>query len=193
VHLHDVDDHVDSCLTAYDELARLRDEGVVGAIGIGSNLVEPVRHLIDRARFDAFLLAGRYTLLDASGQALIEVAQSRGIDVVAGGVFNSGVLATWPQAASTYGYQPADAAIMGRTAEIAAICARHGVPLAAAALQFVLRNAAIATVLIGPRTVDQLEANVAAAELEIPRSFWSGLEGAGVIPASSSAHSLERT
>jgi D-threo-aldose 1-dehydrogenase len=183
VHLHDCENHLDRCLDAYAELARLRGAGVVGAIGIGSNLVEPVRHLIDRARFDAFLLAGRYTLLDASGGALIEAAHARGIAVVAGGVFNSGVLAAWPQPAPTYGYQPADRFVVERTAHIAAICEHHRVPLATAALRFVLANAAITTVLIGPRTVDELEEIVTATEARIPQSLWSDLVDARVIPA----------
>ena len=185
VHLHDPEDHLDACLDAYAELARLRDEGIVGAIGIGSNLVAPVRHLIDRARFDTFLLAGRYTLLDASGRALIDAAHARGIAAIAGGVFNSGVLAAWPQPAPTFGYQPADAAIIERTARVAAVCARHRVPLAAAALQFVLANPAITTVLLGPRTVAELEASLAAAEHRIAPSFWLELVDAGIIPADS--------
>ena len=183
VHLHDAENHLDRCLDAYAELVRLRDAGVVGAIGIGSNVVAPVQHLIDRARFDAFLLAGRYTLLDASGRALIEAAHARGIAVVAGGVFNSGVLAAWPQPAPTYGYEPADGRIVERAAKIAAIGARHDVPIAALALQFVLANAAITTVLIGARTVAEFDANVAATECRIPRACWSELADAGVIPA----------
>jgi aryl-alcohol dehydrogenase-like predicted oxidoreductase len=185
VHLHDTEDHLDACLVAYAEIARLRDAGIVGAIGIGSNLVAPVQHLIDRARFDTFLLAGRYTMLDSAGRTLIDTAHARGIAVVAGGVFNSGVLAAWPQSAPTYGYQPADAAVVERTARIAAICARHGVPLAAAALQFVLANPAITTVLLGPRTPAELEANVEATECDIERSFWLDLADADVIPPDS--------
>lgn len=183
VHLHDAEDHLDACLDAHAELSRLRDDGVVGAIGIGSNLVAPVKALLDRARFDAFLLAGRYTLLDASGGALIGSASARGVAVVAGGVFNSGVLAAWPQPAPTFAYQPADAAIVERTARIAAICAHHGVPLAAAALQFVLANPAVTTVLLGPRTVAELDANLAAADYAIPDALWSDLATAGAIPA----------
>jgi D-threo-aldose 1-dehydrogenase len=181
VHLHDAEDHLDTCLEAHAELARLRDEGVVGAIGIGSNLVEPVEKLLARARFDAFLLAGRYTLLDPSGGALIASARARRIAVVAGGVFNSGVLATWPQAHPTFGYEPADSSIVDRTARIAAVCARHGVPLAAAALQYVLANPAIATVLIGPRSVAELDANLAAAEHPIPAALWADLAREGVV------------
>lgn len=182
VHLHDVEDHLDSCLDAYDELARLRAERVVGAIGIGSNLVEPVEHLLDKAGFDAFLLAGRYTLLDQSGAALIERAHGRGVAVVAGGVFNSGVLAAWPQPAPTYGYLPANTDVRERTARIAAICERHRVPIAAAALQFVVAQPAITTVLIGPRSVGELQANLDAIRFTIPDAFWSALEDARLIP-----------
>jgi D-threo-aldose 1-dehydrogenase len=181
VHLHDVEDHLDRCLDSYGELAALRDEGVVGAIGIGSNLVEPVEHLLESADFRTFLLAGRYTLLDQSGAALIRRAHERGIDVVAGGVFNSGVLAAWPQPAPTYGYLPATADVLGRTAAIAAICARHRVPIATAALQFVLANPSITTVLIGPRSVGELQANLDALHFAIPDAFWSALEDARLI------------
>ena len=181
VHLHDAEAHLEACLEAHAELERLRAEGIVGAIGIGSNLPRPVQQLIDRAPFSAFLLAGCYTLLDQSGRALIESARARGIAVVAGGVFNSGVLAAWPQPAPTFGYAPASATIVERTRRIAAICDRHGVPLAAAALQFVLAQPAITTVLIGPRSVAELEANLAAARWDIPDALWSALEQAGII------------
>ena len=178
VHLHDAENHLDECLTAYGELARLRDEGVVGAIGIGSNHVEPVQALLARAKFDAFLLAGRYTLLDTSGRALIDDAHARGIKVVAGGVFNSGVLARWPHPAPTFGYEPASDGVLARTAQIAAICERYEVPIGTAALQFVLANPATDTVLIGPRSVAELEANLAAVDQPIPDALWDALSRA---------------
>src|SRR5205085_12267319 len=86
VHLHDAEDHLDACLEAHGELTRLQNAGLVGGIGIGSNLVAPVTQLLERAHFDAFLLAGCYTLLDTSGRALIEQANARGVRVIAGGV-----------------------------------------------------------------------------------------------------------
>jgi D-threo-aldose 1-dehydrogenase len=183
VHLHDAENHLDRCLDAHAELVRLRDQGAVGGIGIGSNLVAPVQQLIDRASFDAFLLAGCYTLLDTSGRGLIEGAKQRGIAVVVGGVYNSGVLAAWPQSAPTFGYLPAEADILERTARIAAVCARHAVPLAAVALQFVLAQPAIQTVLIGPRTVAELETNLASTELQIPAALWTELVAGNLIPA----------
>jgi D-threo-aldose 1-dehydrogenase len=185
VHLHDVEDHLDRCLEAYGELARLRDEGVVDAIGIGSNLVQPVEHLLDRANIGAFLLAGCYTLLDQSGAGLMHGARERDIAVVAGGVFNSGVLAAWPQPEATYGYLPATTDVLARTARIAAICDAHCVPIGAAALQFVLANPSITTVLIGPRSVSELHANLDALRLPIPDALWSALEEAHLIPRGS--------
>lgn len=185
VHLHDAEDHLAACLDGRDELARLRDREAVGGIGIGSNLPAPVQHLLACASFDAFLLAGCYTLLDQSGRSLIERAHARGVRVVAGGVFNSGVLAAWPQPAPTFGYRPAAAGVLARTERIAYICAQHGVPLAAAALQFVLAHPAIDTVLLGPRTVDELDANLDAIALTIPDALWSDLVAAHAIPADS--------
>lgn len=184
-HLHDVEDNLDRCLEAHGELARLREEGLVGAIGVGSNLVQPVEHLLERTDIDAFLLAGCYTLLDQSGAALIERAHERGIAVVAGGVFNSGVLAAWPQPEATYGYVPATIDVLARTAKIAAICDVHRVPIGAAALQFVLANPSITTVLIGPRSVGELHANLDALRLPIPDGLWMALEDDHLIPRGS--------
>ena len=175
VHLHDVENHLDDCLDAHRELVRLRAEGAIGGIGIGSNLPGPVATLVDRAPFDAFLLAGCYTLLDTSGRALIQDAHARGIRIVAGGVFNSGVLAAWPQPAPTYAYAAAPAAVLERTKRIAEVCLRHRVPIGAAALQFVLAQPAITTVLLGPRTVAELDANLAALRVEIPEALWADL------------------
>jgi D-threo-aldose 1-dehydrogenase len=185
VHLHDAEDHLDRCLEAHATLAVLRADGVVGGIGIGSILVEPVATLLDHARFDAFLLAGCYTLLDTSGAALIEDAHARGIRVVAGGVFNSGVLAMWPQPAPSFGYQPAPADVLARTSLIAAVCAGFDVPIAAAALQFVRAHPAVTTLLLGPRSVDELGANLDALAMSIPDALWDALEDEGVIPRGS--------
>ncbi len=175
VHLHDAEDHLDAALEAFDELALLRDEGVVGGIGIGSNLVAPVRALLGARRFDAFLLAGCYTLLQQDGEALIGDAQREGIAVVAGGIFNSGILAAWPPTDPTFGYRPAGREALARTARIAEACMRHDVPLGTAALQFVLANPAITTVLLGPRSVAELDASLAAVEHGVPPALWAEL------------------
>ncbi|HEX4883698.1 MAG TPA: aldo/keto reductase [Casimicrobiaceae bacterium] len=192
VHIHDAEAHLDAALDAHAELLRMRAEGIVGTVGIGSNLVAPVAWLMEHAPFGAFLLAGRYTLLDPSGRALIERAHAHGVRVIAGGVFNSGILAAWPQP-STFDYGEAPPSVVARVARIADVCARHGVPLAAAALQFVLAHPAVTTVLIGPRTVAELDANLAGARVPIPDALWSDLEAAGLIDAGAprpDAHAL---
>jgi len=182
VHVHDAENHLDVCLEAWNTLDALRDEGVVCGIGIGSNLPQPVATLLERAQFDAFLLAGRYTLLDQSGAALFARASALGVRVVAGGVFNSGVLAAWPPTSATFDYVTADPPIVERTGRIAAICAKHGVPLGAAALRFVMRHPAVTTALIGPRSVAELEQNLAAAAHPIPDVLWVELRAAGLLP-----------
>jgi D-threo-aldose 1-dehydrogenase len=109
------------------------------------------------------------------------------VRVVAGGVFNSGVLAAWPPTsptAPTFDYVPADAQVVERAGRIAGICAKHGVPLGAAALQFVMRHPAVTTVLIGPRSVAELDQNLAAAEHRIPDVLWVELHAAGLLPES---------
>jgi D-threo-aldose 1-dehydrogenase len=181
VHLHDVDNHLDSCLDAYAELARLRDERVVAAIGIGANATAPVATLLAHARFDTFLLAGCYTLLDQRGAKLMEDSARAGIAVVAGGIYNSGILSRWPPVAPTYAYQPATPAIVERAARIAAACALHGTTLPAAALQFVMANPSITTVLLGPRSVDELEQNLAAATAPLPPRLLEALDRDGLL------------
>jgi D-threo-aldose 1-dehydrogenase len=182
VHLHDVDNHQDECLQAYHALAELRERGVVDDIGIGSNLVAPVQQLLSRERFDAILLAGCYTLLDQGGAALLEETARRGIKAIAGGVFNSGILAAWPQDEATFGYEIADENVRDRTASIAAICHRHDVPIAAAALQFVQAHPGVSTMLIGPRSVQELDADLAAIRHAIPDALWADLEASSLIP-----------
>jgi D-threo-aldose 1-dehydrogenase len=182
VHLHDPDDHLDEAFEAHDELEALRAEGRVGAIGIGSNHVSPVRHLLGSRRFDAFLLAGCYTLLDQDGDALIREAAARGVGVIAGGIYNSGVLAAWPPANATYAYRPAGPEVLARTGRIAATCDRYGVPLGTAALQFVLRHPGIRTVLLGPRTPDELERTLDAANAQVPEALWRALAEERLVP-----------
>lgn len=181
VHLHDVEDHAEQCLEAYHALAELRAGGMLGAIGIGSNFVAPVRELIAREAFDAFLIAGCYTLLEQSGACLLDEARARGIRAVVGGVFNSGILAAWPQDRPTFGYRAADESVARRTGQIAAVCERHGVPIAAAALQFVHAHPGVATTLLGPASVDELDANLAALSHPIPDALWEDLAASSLI------------
>jgi D-threo-aldose 1-dehydrogenase len=171
--VHDPDDHFDEALAgAYRALARLRDEGVVRAIGVGMNQSRLLCRFAREADSDCFLLAGRYTLLDRSGaDELLPLCVERGIAVIAGGVFNSGVLA----GGDTYDYESASSDVLQRVEGLHAACAGWGAPLPAAALQFPLRHPAIATIVVGCRTPDEVAEDVRLLEQELPPALWQEL------------------
>jgi D-threo-aldose 1-dehydrogenase len=168
---------------AYRALHDLRSEGVIGAIGVGMNGVEPLLQFARAGDFDCFLLAGRYTLLEQNGlDEFLPVCAERDIGVVVGGVFNSGILATGPSARRVWhNYVAADEGVIQRVGVIEAVCARHGVPLPAAALQFPLAHPAVATVIPGMRSAAEVAANLAAATVPIPESLWQDLRDQGII------------
>jgi D-threo-aldose 1-dehydrogenase len=171
--IHDPDDHADDALAgAYPALERLRAEGVVGAIGVGMNQWEIPARFVRETDIDCVLLAGRYTLLDRSGEReLLPLCAERNVDVIAAGVFNSGVLA----GGGHYDDAPAPPEVLERARRLAETCARHGVPLEAAAVQFPLRHPAVTRVLVGCRSAAEVEEDVRLARLELPAELWSDL------------------
>jgi D-threo-aldose 1-dehydrogenase len=181
--VHDPDEHEHAALTgAFPALRRWRDEGVVHAIGAGMNQAPMLARFVREADVDCVLLAGRYTLLDHSGlDELLPLCDLEGVDVLAAGVFNSGLLAN-PVAGAPFFYAPAPADVVARARALDAICARHGVPLTAAALQLPIAHPAVSCVLTGARTVDELRSNVADFERPIPQELWGDLRRARLIP-----------
>ncbi|HEY3085029.1 MAG TPA: aldo/keto reductase [Candidatus Dormibacteraeota bacterium] len=177
LHIHDPDDHFAEAISgAYRALDRLRSEGSIRAVGAGMNQSAMLARFAREANFDCFLLAGRYTLLDREGATeLLPLCVERGIAIIAGGVFNSGILAD-PRPGAKFNYQPAPAALVKRARELSAACVRHGVELKAAAIQFPLRHAAIASVLTGCRSVGELEENVRMFQAQIPDELWPELD-----------------
>lgn len=160
---------------AYRALDRLRSEGMIRAVGAGVNQVEPFMRLASETELDCCLLAGRYTLLDSSAAAeLLPFCKRRGIGVVIGGVYNSGVLAR-PAAGATFDYTPAAPEIIDRVHRLEATCARHGVPLKAAAVQFPFHHPAVTAVLIGSASRDEVEENVRMIETPVPTELWKQL------------------
>ncbi|CAM5243788.1 aldo/keto reductase [Streptomyces tanashiensis] len=184
VYLHDPDDHAAEALgQAYPELARMRDEGTVGAIGAGMNQARLLARFVRETDIDAVLLAGRYTLLDQGGLAEpLPLAADRGVGVVIGGVFNSGLLAD-PRPGASFDYAAAPPGPLARALDLRTVCERHGVPLRAAALRFPAAHPAVASVLIGLRSA--AEAHDAAAMLDhpVPDALWAELKGRGLLPA----------
>jgi D-threo-aldose 1-dehydrogenase len=182
--VHDPDDHLDEALDgAFVALAELRRDGVVGAIGAGMNWSAPLTYLVERAELDCVLLAGRYTLLDqGSLDDLLPAAAERGVSIVAGGVFNSGVLAD-PKPGATYDYAPASDEVMARATRLQQLCGDHGVPLAAAALQFTLAHPVVAAVVTGAKSPTEVEQNVEAVRTPVPAELWATLIEEGLIRA----------
>ncbi len=181
LYIHDPDDHEDEALTvAYPALNELREQGIVKAIGAGMNQSRIPTRFVRETDVNAILLAGRYTLLDQSGnEDLLPACLERGASVVIGGVYNSGLLAD-PKPGATYDYAEAPPELVKRAQELGEICASHGVPLKAAAIQFPLAHPAVATILTGARSVDELDENITMMEYEIPDALWSDLAAAGV-------------
>lgn len=176
LHIHDPDDHFDEALTgAYRALDRLRKEGSIKAVGAGMNQAEMPARFAREADFDCFLLAGRYTLLDRTGALeLLPLCEERGIAIIAGGVFNSGILAN-PGPGATFDYRAAPADLVRQAERLHATCERHGVELKAAAIQFPLRHPAVASVLTGCRSVAEVEENVRMFQVPIPDALWPEL------------------
>jgi len=182
--IHDPDNHWDAAIgEAFPALARLREDGVIGAIGAGMNQAEMLTRFAREGDFDVFLVAGRYTLLDHDAvPELLPECLARGIGVVVGGVLNSGILAD-PRPGSRFNYSEAAPAVVERAARLAAVCERYGVPLKAAAVQFPLAHPAVATVLAGARSVEHLDEFPRLLAQPIPADLWAELRHEGLLPA----------
>ncbi|WP_055716240.1 aldo/keto reductase [Streptomyces torulosus] len=180
--LHDPDDHADQALReAYPALERLRAEGVIGAIGVGMNQSALPARFLRETDIDMVLLAGRYTLLEQDSLAeLLPEAAARGRSVVIGGVFNSGLL-TAPRPGATYDYAPAPQPVLDRALRLLAVCERHDVPLRAAALRFPFGHSAVASVLTGARSSQEVRDTVEQLRRPIPAALWDELRAEGLL------------
>jgi D-threo-aldose 1-dehydrogenase len=166
----------------YRALDELRRAGDLGAVGLGVNEWEVCLEAMERGAFDCFLLAGRYTLLEQGALArFLPACEARGISVIVGGPYNSGILASDPGPGSRYDYAPAAPEILDRARSIAAICRSHGVPLQAAALQLPLLHPAVASVIPGARSKAEVEANAAFVRHPVPQALWGDLKSAGLL------------
>jgi D-threo-aldose 1-dehydrogenase len=187
--LHDIGAHVhgtaagDVLEQALDEalpaMWELKTAGAARAIGLGVNEWQVCDEVLAHTDIDTVLLAGRYSLLDQSALPFLDRASARGVSVMAAGVFNSGLLA----GGTTYDYAPADAALVARRDCIEAICARHGVPLPAAAIRFAQAHPAVERVVIGWRSAREVEQAVAWSRTAISADLWRELAAEELIPA----------
>jgi D-threo-aldose 1-dehydrogenase len=164
--------------SGYRALEELRNGGVVRAIGIGVNEREVLLEALEWGSWDAFLLAGRYTLLEqAPLDDLFPKCQAAGTSIVVGGPLNSGILA----GRDTWNYRPAPPEIVARARGIEAVCERHRVPIVAAALQFPLAHPVVAAIIPGPRNVEEFHANLGLLQQPIPAELWADLRQARLL------------
>ncbi len=184
LYIHDPDDHYEAARDgAFAALDRLRRDGSVGAIGAGMNQHRMLARFANERPFDCFLLAGRYSLLDQSSlDDLLPLCAELGIAIVAGGVYNSGILAA-PRPGATYDYETADGRLIERARQLQALCAEHGTDLKAAAIQFVLAHPVVTGVVLGARAPQEIEASLAAARQTVPADFWQALRQRGLVDA----------
>ena len=181
--VHDPDEHErDASLHALPALAELRAEGVVRAIGAGMNQAEMLTRFVRDLDVDVVLMAGRYSLLDQGALVeLLPACAERGVAVVIGGVFNSGLLAD-PRPGANFDYAPAPPELVGRAGRLHAVCARHGVPLRAAALAFPFGHPAVTSVLVGARSAAEVQDAVAMLGRPVPAELWTELVAEGLLP-----------
>lgn len=186
--IHDADDHYEQAIhEAYPTIAELRSQGVVKVIGAGMDQWQMLARFAREGDFDCFLLAGRYTLLDQSGVAeLLPLCQEKGISVVLGGPYNSGILASDLSPSSTFEYKIAPPEVLARARAIKAVCDRHAVPLKAAALQFGLAHPAVAATIPGPASLEELDENFRMVSHPIPNDLWAELRHEKLISRNSS-------
>ena len=165
-------------------LLDLKARGEIQAIGAGINVTGMIPRFLERFPLDFFLVAMPYTLLSQEAlEADLPLCEERGVGVVIGAPFASGILARGPDAGSgsTYGYAPAQAAVLEKTRRIAAVCARYDVPLGAAALQFPFGHPCVASIIPGPNAPDQVRTNLEWMRIEIPVALWADLKQEGLL------------
>jgi D-threo-aldose 1-dehydrogenase len=167
---------------AYRAALSLREQKVVHAIGCGLNEWEACQDFASAGDFDCFLLAGRYTLLEqASLESFLPLCEKRGIGIILGGPYNSGILASGAKPGAWLHYEPAPQAALQRVAAIEAVCKRYAVPLKAAALQFPLHHPCVASVIPGMRSCAEIEENAKMLNIDIPPDLWRDLKRSGLL------------
>lgn len=168
----------------YHALERLRREGAIKAFGAGVNEWQVCQQMAEQGDFDLFLLAGRYTLLEqAALDSFLPLCQSRGIGIIIGGPYNSGILATGARPGAFYNYEPAPQPILDRVERIEAVCTAHGVRMVDAAFRFPLLHPSVVSVIPGGQGVDEMESNIAAHAAAIPPALWDDLKDQGLLRA----------
>lgn len=166
----------------YKALVELRDQGVIKAFGAGVNEWQPCQYLAERGDFDLFLLAGRYTLLEQKAlDTFLPLCEERGIGIIIGGPYNSGILATGPKPGAWFDYDLAPQEILNKVGQIQSVCEAYETRMLDAAFQFPLLHPSVLSVIPGGQGVDEMASNIAAVKIEIPTALWSELKAQGLM------------
>ena len=183
LHIHDPDDHYEEAIgNAYPALDKLRSEGVISGVSAGMNQWEMLARFARSGEFDCFLLAGRYSLLDQSSlDELLPLCLEKNVGIMAGGTYNSGILAKGAQKGAKYNYADAPSEILEKAQGLEVVAQRHQVSLKAASSQFVLAHPAITTIIPGTRQPDRVNENFQLLQEEIPVDFWAELKAENLI------------
>jgi D-threo-aldose 1-dehydrogenase len=161
---------------AVEQLVRFRDEGVIGVIGISGGPIDMLMRYVETGVWDAVISHNRYTLLSQVADPLFTQASQRGLAVLNAAPYASGILAKGPDARQNYVYRDAPADVVRRTRDMQAVCADYGIPLAAAALQFSLRDPRITSTIVGATRPERIQETLALAQVPIPEEAWTRLK-----------------
>jgi D-threo-aldose 1-dehydrogenase len=177
------DHHIKTFMSGgYKALLKLREQGVIKAFGAGVNEWQACQILTEQGDFDLFLLAGRYTLLEQEAlNSFLPLCEKRGIGIVLGGPYNSGILATGPKPGAWFNYNPAPKHILERVKQIESVCRKHKVKLPNAALQFPLTHPSVVCVVPGGASAKEAKLNAASMDMKLPRALWRDLKTQGLL------------
>jgi D-threo-aldose 1-dehydrogenase len=192
VYIHDVDRwthgveapqrYAEAMAGAVKALEKLRDEKVISGYGVGVNEADTAERFARDCDPDVILLAGRYSLLEQPAlESFMPFVAERGIGVVLGGVFNSGILATGAVPGARYNYKPAPAHILAKVTQLEDVCAAHGVPLRRAALHFALGHPAVSSLVLGAVSPAEVSAQLKAFVDPVPKQLWADLKSRGLL------------
>ncbi len=187
LHIHDPDNHYQQALTeAVPLLEDLRQQGVIKAIGVGMNQWQMLAEFAHHADLNCFLLAGRFSLLEQDALAFLNLCQEKGISLILGGIYNSGILASDLSTPTTYNYKPAPKHLLDKAQKIASICNEFNVPLNVAAIHFPYLHKAVSSVVVGAQSAKEVKANLDGLKVAVPIELWQALKEEGLISLSAS-------
>ena len=182
LHLHDPDLHMDFATGsrkggAVDALVALKEQGIAESVGIATGNLQSLTDYLNTDVFDVLLSHNKYTLLDRSAEPLMDACVHKGVAFLNAAPYGGGLLARGPGATTRYAYAEADKELLKRATDLEVLCTQHGIPLAAAALQFSMRDDRVASTVLGTSSRTRLEQTIALAEHPISAEFWQAAEG----------------